>query len=125
MSSKKYQSDVVQDGAQWTARITRQITSRKSIISKQQEGFSNEAEAVAWAETNLTDFISTQKNANSRQGSSRKDQQEVKRLRSSRRAEKTETAKREKEALVADKNSRDSANEVESNFSSEFDSYDD
>jgi hypothetical protein len=129
MSSKKYQSDVVQDGALWTASITRQVTSVKSIVSKQQDGFASEAEAQAWVDTHLAEFISTQKNANSRQGSSRKDQEEMKRLRSSRRAEKTEAAKREKEELAlandADKKPLDSAAEHEPDFGSEFDSYDD
>jgi hypothetical protein len=100
MSSKKYQSDVIQDGGEWVARITRQISSVKSIVSKQQGGFASDTEAQAWADTNLAEFISIQKNANSRQGSSRKDHKEVKRLRSSRRAEKTETAKRERAELA-------------------------
>ena len=77
MSSKKYQSEVLQEGDIWTARITRQITSRKSIVSKQQDGFSSETEAQAWVKINLAEFISTQKSANSRQGTSRKGQEET------------------------------------------------
>ena len=64
MSSKKYQSEILQDGDNWLARITRQVTSRKSIVSKQQDGFKSEAQAQAWVEENLAEFISTQKNAN-------------------------------------------------------------
>jgi len=48
MSSKKYQSEVLQDDDNWTARITRQVTSRKSIVSKQKEGFASEGDAQAW-----------------------------------------------------------------------------
>jgi len=66
MSSKKYQSEILQEGDNWTARITRQVTSRKSLISKQQDGFNSEAEASVWAAAALADFISTQKSANTR-----------------------------------------------------------
>ncbi len=93
MSKKKYQSEIRREGNCWTARITRQITSRKSIVSKQQNGFINEMEAQEWASTNLTKFIDTQKNANSRQSVNRKEQAELKRQRSSRRAKKTEANK--------------------------------
>jgi len=119
MSSKKYQSEVLQDDDNWTARITRQVTSRKSIVSKQKEGFASEGDAQAWVEITMAEFISTQKKANSRQGSSRKEQEEIKRQRSSRRAEKTEIAKREKaeSALANQKTNVDSG--------SDFDSYDD
>lgn len=139
MSSKKYQSEILQDGDSWTARITRQVTSRKSLVSKQQEAFTSEAEAQAWVETNMAEFISTQKNANSRQGSSRKDQQEIKLQRSSRRAEKTAITKREKaaeaekiadgeknagsekkDAVLAKRNSEET-----SDLESDYDSYDD
>jgi len=98
MSSKKYQSKVSQEGGTWVAYITRQITSRKSIVSKKQDGFSSEAEAQTWVDSNLSEFINTQKKANSRQGTHRKDQDEIKRQRSSRRAQKTDFAKREKAA---------------------------
>ena len=129
MSSKKYQSEVLQEGNTWTARITRQVTSRKSIVSKQQQDLSSEAEAKAWVETTLAEFISTQKSANSRQGTSRKSQEEIKRQRSSRRAEKTEITKREKEAALEAKqqagHTSDSESKVESDFEQEFDSFDD
>ncbi|MFT4634398.1 MAG: hypothetical protein ACI854_001098 [Arenicella sp.] len=121
MSSKKYQSEVLQDGDDWVARITRQVTSVKSLVSKQQDGFANQAEAQAWVETNMAEFINTQKSANSRQGGSRKDQEEVRRLRSSRRAEKTETAKNaKKDAELAEQTP-----EADTGFEAEFDSFDD
>ncbi|MFT6408671.1 MAG: hypothetical protein ACJAQ6_002091 [Arenicella sp.] len=121
MSSKKYQSEVLQDGDNWMARITRQVTSRKSLVSKQQDGFTNQADAQAWVETNMAEFINTQKSANSRQGGSRKDQEEVKRQRSSRRAEKTEIAKNaKKESEIAEQSTK-----ADSSFEAEFDSFDD
>jgi len=103
MRKKKYQSEILQEGDRWTARITRQITSRKSIVSKQQGEFMSETEAQEWVQTNLAKFVDTQKNANSRQSVNRKEQEEVKRQRSSRRAKKTEATKLEKaESAVAD-----------------------
>ena len=127
MSSKKYQSEVVQDGDNWTARITRQITSRKSLVSKQQEGLASEAEANAWVDTNIAEFINTQKSANSRQGSNRKEHEEIKRHRSSRRAEKTEIAKRDKKESELAKQSEltQQGDNGESDFGAEFDSFDD
>lgn len=125
MSSKKYQSEVLQEGDTWTARITRQVTSRKSIVSKQQQDFSSEADAQTWVETNLAEFVNTQKSANSRQGTSRKSQEEIKRQRSSRRAEKTEIAKREKEAALEAKQQAGQSPEVDADFEAEFDSFDD
>lgn len=97
MPSKKYQTVITQTGDNWTAQITRQVTSRKVHVSKEQSGFENEAAANEWAEQVLTEFVSTQKNANERQSGSRKLAEETKRNRSTRRAEKTEAAKLAKE----------------------------
>jgi hypothetical protein len=121
MSSNKYQSEVVQDGDNWTARITRQITSRKSHVSKQQEGLASESEANAWVETNMAEFISIQKSANTRQGGNRKEQEEIKRQRSARRAEKTEITKRDKKESELAKQSSN----PDSGLEAEFDSFGD
>jgi len=102
MSSKKYQSEVLEENGQWLARINRRLSSRKSKVSKEQGGFSTEAEAQAWADETLTEFINTQQTANSRQGESRKQNDEVKRQRSNRRSEKTELAKQAKEQDALD-----------------------
>lgn len=100
MTSKKYQTNVIQNDDSWTAQITRQITSRKVHVSKEQGNFKSESEATDWANEALTEFVSTQKKANERQGSSRKETEETKRLRSARRAEKTEAAKLAKEEAL-------------------------
>jgi len=125
MSSKKYQSEILQEGDNWTARITRQVTSRKSLISKQQDGFNSEAEASVWAAAALADFISTQKSANTRQTASRKNLEEVKRQRSSRRAEKTEAAKRKKAESVLANQINGKQKHDDSDFQQEFESYED
>lgn len=102
MSSKKYQTEVLEENGKWTARITRKLSSKKSTVSKQQEGFATQAEAETWANDTLATFIDTQKTANNRQGENRKNNDEVKRQRSNRRAEKTELAKQEKQQAELD-----------------------
>ncbi len=107
MSSKKYQSEVLEENGQWIARINRRLSSRKSKVSKEQGGFSSEPEAQAWADDALSEFINTQQTANSRQSENRKLNDEVKRQRSSRRSEKTELAKQAKEQAALDNQSSD------------------
>lgn len=63
---KKYDFNVVQTNDTWTAEIVRQITSKKTVISKSQDGFSSEAEAQAWGETELKGFLQHQIERNKR-----------------------------------------------------------
>lgn len=107
MSSKKYQGEVLEENGQWIARINRRLSSTTSKVSKQQSGFANETEAQAWADKELSEFVNTQKSANSRQGEQRKLNNEVKRQRSSRRSKKTELAKQSKEQAAVDNQSSD------------------
>ena len=93
---KKYDFRLEQNGATWSAQITRQVTSRKIITSQQQDGFSSETDAREWAESRLAEFMLTQNSINQRQGEQRKNSEEERRLRSSRRADKTAQAKLEK-----------------------------
>lgn len=37
----------------WSAEITRQVTSRKTMVSKRETGFDSEEKAQAWAEQEL------------------------------------------------------------------------
>ncbi len=50
---KKYEFQVKQDNASWTAEIVRKITSKRSAISKRQSGFSSESEAQEWGQKEL------------------------------------------------------------------------
>lgn len=108
MSSKKYQSEVIEQNGQWLARINRRLSSRTSKVSKEQGGFSSESDAQAWADDALSEFINTQQTANSRQGENRKLNNEIKQQRSSRRSEKTELAKQAKEQTALDNQNCDS-----------------
>lgn len=55
--SKQYNYRVVQDEAAWSVEIIRQVTSRVTVISKQQGGFSTEQEAQEWGEKEVKAFI--------------------------------------------------------------------
>lgn len=93
MSSKKYRVNIEQTGDSWAAQIVRQVSKHKTHVSAEQTGFADQAEAQTWADGKLAEFIATQQTANTRQAEQRKESEEVKLQRSTRRAEKTEAAK--------------------------------
>jgi hypothetical protein len=94
--NKKYSANIETNGNTWTAQITRQITSRKTHVSKEQDGFASEQEAQEWAELQLAEFTKTQDTNNQRHSAQRKTNEEGRLQRSSRRAEKTLEAKNKK-----------------------------
>ncbi len=55
--SKKYTAKVTQKDDQWSAAIVRRVSSRKTVVSKQQDGFKSEEEAKAWSEAELKTFL--------------------------------------------------------------------
>ena len=55
--SKKYDCRVIQDNDGWTAEITRRVTSRVTVVSKGKGGFATEAEAQAWGQGEVKDFL--------------------------------------------------------------------
>jgi len=65
-NGKKYDYSVMQDDKGWTAGIIRKVSARKTVVSKSQDGFATEAEAVAWAEETLKGFLSGQTQRNQR-----------------------------------------------------------
>ena len=93
MTSKKYQSNIEQIDNTWTARITRQISSQKTHVSKQQEGFKTEDEAKQWADKRLIEFAGIQQSTNKRQNTQRKESDEAKQLNAQRHAEKSAAIK--------------------------------
>ncbi|MBW1821413.1 MAG: DUF3622 domain-containing protein [Deltaproteobacteria bacterium] len=64
--NKKYDIQLVRDKNSWTAEITRKITSRKTAVSKRQEGFPTETEAQEWGEKELKSFLESQNARNKR-----------------------------------------------------------
>lgn len=73
--SKKYDFQLIEKRNGWAAEIVRQITSRRTVVSKRQLGFATEAEAKEWAEKELVEFQKIQSERNKRRSASkRKDQ---------------------------------------------------
>ncbi len=71
-SSKKFSYKVVEKRSGWTAEIVRQVSAKRSVVSKREMGFETEAEAVAWAEKELPAFIALQAERNKRKAEQRK-----------------------------------------------------
>ena len=69
--AKKYDYRVSADNGLWKAEITRRASSRKTIISKSETGFSSEAEATEWAETTLKSFLQNLNERNKRHAEKR------------------------------------------------------
>jgi hypothetical protein len=93
---KKYDFKIEQVDSLWRAQITRQVTSRKVAVTKQKADFESESDAKQWAEKELIEFTKGQADSNVRHDEQRKESEEIQRLRSSRRADKTLQAKAEK-----------------------------
>ena len=94
--NRKYSYILEQKDSVWNAKIVRQVTSKKSIVSKEQSDFASEANAKDWAEQQIIEFTSTLSTSNQRHDKQRKLNEEHKRQRSSRRAEKAQQIKQEK-----------------------------
>ncbi|MGO2418411.1 MAG: DUF3622 domain-containing protein [Vibrio casei] len=74
--SKKYDFQLVKKRNGWAAEIIRQITSRRTIVSKRQLGFTTEAEAKEWAEKELVEFQKIQTERNKRKSASKRKNEE-------------------------------------------------
>jgi hypothetical protein len=57
--SKKFDLRVTEKEGSWTAEIVRRKTAKELIVSKQQDGFTSEAEAQSWGENELKGFLAT------------------------------------------------------------------
>lgn len=110
--NKKFAIRVIEKRAGWTAEITRQVTSRKTVVSKREAGFETEELAQAWAEKELLGFVKNQAERNDRKG-----QQRVERNERQERQER-ESAERKAAYLQARSEARDVEDE-------EFDGYED
>ena len=68
---KKYDYRVVQDKNSWTAEIVRQITSKKTVVSKSQGGFATESDAQEWVTKELDSFLRNLRERNKRRAKKR------------------------------------------------------
>jgi len=57
--SKKYVCRVVQDNDSWTAEVVRRVTSKKSVVTKSQQGFATDDEAQAWGQNEVKVLVKT------------------------------------------------------------------
>lgn len=64
--SQKYSYQLIEKRNGWAAEIIRQITSRRTLVSKRKLGFATEEEAKAWAEQELVEFQKIQTERNKR-----------------------------------------------------------
>ena len=55
--SNKYDFQVTQDNSSWSAQIIRRVTSKKTVVSKSQDGFPSEADAEEWGQKELENFL--------------------------------------------------------------------
>lgn len=70
-ASSKYAINIVEEASIWTADITRRVSRKKVVVSATQSGFANEAEALAWAEQALKEFVDNQSARNKRRNEKR------------------------------------------------------
>ena len=56
---KKYDYRVVQGNAGWKTEIIRRASSKKTVISKSQDGFATESEAQDWGQRELKSLLET------------------------------------------------------------------
>ncbi len=69
---KKYNYRIKQHDQCWTAEIIRKVTSKKTTVSKKQEGFASESEAQKWAEETLKEFLQNLNDNNKRRSAKQK-----------------------------------------------------
>lgn len=55
--TKKFDFQVSQKDDEWVVDITRKVSSKKTIVSKSQGGFSSELEATEWGRKELATFL--------------------------------------------------------------------
>lgn len=66
-TNKKYDYQVIKNKTNWSTQITRRVTSKKTTVSKSQDGFATEAEAKAWGEKELAAFLENLTKRNKRE----------------------------------------------------------
>jgi len=75
-ASKKFSYRVIEKRNGWAAEIVRQVSAKRTAVSKRELGFETEADAIAWAEKELPAFIALQAERNKRKAAQRKTEDE-------------------------------------------------
>ncbi len=71
ITNKKYDFQVVQDSETWRTDIIRRVTSKRSMVSKSQDGFASEDEAKKWGKEELAVFLKKLEEQNKRRNEQR------------------------------------------------------
>ncbi|MGR5095143.1 DUF3622 domain-containing protein [Vibrio maritimus] len=69
--NKKFTFRLTEKRNGWSAEIIRQVTSRRTVVSKREMGFESQELAQAWAEKELAGFIENQAKRNERKAEAR------------------------------------------------------
>ncbi len=69
--NKKFTIRLTEKRNGWSAEIIRQVTSRRTVVSKREMGFESQELAQAWADTELAGFIENQAKRNERKAEAR------------------------------------------------------
>ncbi|MCJ2378955.1 DUF3622 domain-containing protein [Vibrio sp. ZSDZ34] len=69
--NKKFTIRITEKRNGWAAEIIRQVTARRTAVSKREMGFESEELAQAWAEKELAGFIENQAKRNERKAEAR------------------------------------------------------
>lgn len=85
--TQKYQYRLIPADTTWTAEIVRRVSASKENVSKRQTGFSSEADAQAWAETELAAFLQLHSASNQRSSKLRQQKQQARAARIAARRE--------------------------------------
>jgi hypothetical protein len=120
-SNKKYDYRVTQNKKTWTAEIIRRVTSKRTSVSKSQDGFSTEAEAKAWGEKELASFLDNLAERNKRDSAQRTEAQKEKAARDEAyKQRKKDSESLEAEGDEAEGDDSDDSNDSELKTGSEF-----
>ncbi len=73
--NQKFAIRVTEKRNGWSAEITRQVTSRKPVVSTRETGFESDEKAQAWAEQDLSGFVKNQVVRNERKAAQRQERE--------------------------------------------------
>lgn len=73
----KFDYCIKQNDTKWDAEITRRVSARRTIVSKQKKGFETQDLAQQWAKEKLADFLKNLQLGNKRKAEKRTNRNEL------------------------------------------------
>lgn len=71
-TNKKYDFRINQNESEWITEITRRVSSKKTVVSKSQGGFTSELEATEWGKKMLESYLENLNDRNKRRSEENK-----------------------------------------------------